>query len=134
MKIITPATALMAAAVALTLGGCASTGNITPQYIAPSTYQTYDCHGLNQEFDRVNRYLEATQKQQSGFSTSGVGIGVSAGRWGISPNISVGVGRNNSNQARNATLSRLFGERDAIVQSARIKQCSFANGLKIYGE
>lgn len=134
MKIITPVAAMLAAVSALTLAGCASTGNITPQYIPPSTYQNYDCNGLNQEFIRVNRYIEATQKQQSGFSTSGVGVGVSAGRWGISPNITFGVGRNNNNQGRDAKLSRLFGERDAIVQNARMKRCSFANGIKIYGE
>lgn len=134
MKLITPMAVITAAVSALSLGGCASTGDVTPQYIAPSTYQSYDCNSLNQEFTRVNRYINATQNQQSGFSTSGVGVGVSAGRWGISPNISFGVGRNNNNQGRDAKLSRLFGERDAIVQSARIKQCSFANGIKIYGE
>lgn len=67
-------------------------------------------------------------------SASGVGVGVSAGRWGISPNISFGLGKSNNTKARDAKLSRLYGERDAIVQSARIQRCSFANGIKIYGE
>jgi hypothetical protein len=133
MKIVTTAT-LLATAGIFALTGCASTGNITPQYIAPSAYQSYDCQALNQEYVRVNRYVDAARKEQSTLSTSGVGIGVSAGRWGISPNISFGVGKSNDTKGRDAKLSRLYGERDAIIQSARIKRCGFANGIKIYGE
>ncbi len=133
MKIFTAAT-LLAATGLLGLSGCASTGNITPQYVPPSNYQGYDCQTLSQEYNRVNRYVEATRNEQSSLSTSGVGIGVSAGRWGISPNISFGVGKSNNTKARDAKLSRLYGERDAIIQSARVKRCSFANGIKIYGE
>ncbi|WP_201575606.1 MULTISPECIES: hypothetical protein [Psychrobacter] len=133
MKIFTAAT-LLAATGLLGLSGCASTGNITPQYVPPSNYQGYDCQTLSQEYNRVNRYVEAARNEQSSLSTSGVGIGVSAGRWGISPNISFGVGKSNNTKARDAKLSRLYGERDAIIQSARVKRCSFANGIKIYGE
>ena len=114
--------------------GCASTGNITPQYVPPNTYQSYDCQSLSQEYARVERYVDAALNEQSTFSASGVGVGISAGRWGISPNISFGVGRSNDKKARNAKLSRLYGEADAIIQSARVKRCSFANGIKIYGE
>ena len=133
MKMFKTAT-LLAATGILALSGCASTGNVTPQYVPPSTYQNYDCQALSQEYSRVNRYVEAARNEQSTFSASGVGVGISAGRWGISPNISLGVGKNNNTKARDAKLSRLYGERDAIVQSARIQRCSFANGLKIYGE
>lgn len=133
MKIFTAAT-LLAATGLLGLSGCASTGNIMPQYVPPSNYQGYDCQTLSQEYNRVNRYVEAARNEQSSLSTSGVGIGVSAGRWGISPNISFGVGKSNNTKARDAKLSRLYGERDAIIQSARVKRCSFANGIKIYGE
>ena len=133
MKIFT-ATALLATAGIFGLSGCASTGNITPQYIPPSTYQSYDCQSLNQEYVRVNNYVNAARNEQSTLSASGVGVGISAGRWGISPNISFGVGQSNNNKARDAKLSRLYGERDAIIQSARIQRCSFANGVKIYGE
>lgn len=133
MKTLTTATLLITAGV-FGLSGCASTGNVTPQYVPPSTYQTYNCQSLSQEYVRVNRYVDAARNEQSSLSTSGVGVGVSAGRWGISPNISFGVGKNNNNQARDAKLSRLYGERDAIVQSARIQRCSFVNGVKIYGE
>ncbi|TXD96426.1 hypothetical protein ES754_09765 [Psychrobacter frigidicola] len=133
MKTLTAAT-LLATAGIFGLTGCASTGNIAPQYVAPSAYQGYDCQALSQEYMRVNRYVDGTRKQQSSLSASGVGVGVSAGRWGISPNISFGVGKSNDNKARDAKLSRLYGERDAIIQSARIQRCSFANGVKIYGE
>ena len=127
-------TALLATAGIFGLSGCASTGNITPQYIQPSTYQSYDCQALNQEYVRVNSYVNAARNEQSTLASTGVGVGISAGRWGISPNISFGVGQSNNTKARDAKLSRLYGERDAIVQSARIQRCSFANGIKIYGE
>ncbi|MGO2997425.1 MAG: hypothetical protein ACTIDV_05350 [Moraxellaceae bacterium] len=133
MKTFRTAT-LLAATGILALSGCASTGNVTPQYVPPSTYQNYDCQALGQEYNRVNRYVEAARNEQSTFAASGVGVGISAGRWGISPNISLGVGKSDNTKARDAKLSRLYGERDAIVQSARIQRCSFANGIKIYGE
>jgi len=133
MKTLT-VTALLATAGIFGLSGCASTGNITPQYIPPSTYQSYDCQALNQEYIRVNSYVNAARNEQSTLASTGVGVGISAGRWGISPNISFGVGQSNNNKARDAQLSRLYGERDAIIQSARIQRCSFANGIKIYGE
>ena len=133
MKNFTTAT-LLAAAGIFGLSGCATSGNLTPQYVPPSTYQSYNCESLAQEYNRVERYVEGTSKQRSSLSTSGVGVGISAGRWGISPNISFGVGQSNDNKARDAKLSRLYGERDAIVQSARIQRCSFADGLKVYGE
>lgn len=133
MKNITAAT-LLATAGIFGLSGCATSGNLTPQYVPPSTYQNYDCQSLSQEYIRVNRYVDAARKEQSTLSTSGVGVGVSAGRWGISPNISFGVGKSNNTKGRDARLSRLYGERDAIIQSARIQRCSFANGVKIYGE
>lgn len=133
MKIFTT-TALLATAGIFGLSGCATSGNLTPQYIPPSTYQNYDCQALSQEYNRVERYVEAARSEQSTLSSTGVGVGVSAGRWGISPNISFGLGQSNDRKARDAKLSRLYGEADAIIQSARIQRCSFANGIKIYGE
>lgn len=129
-----PLALLSIVASSLLFAGCASTGNISPQYIPPSNYQSYDCNALNQEYNRINSYIQQTQQQQATLSTTGVGVGISAGRWGISPNISVGLGKSGNTQARDAKLSRLFGERDAVVQSARLKQCAFANGLKVFGE
>lgn len=134
MKTLSTAATLLVTAGIFGLSGCATSGNLTPQYIPPSTYQNYDCQSLSQEYSRVERYVDAARNEQSSFSASGVGVGISAGRWGISPNISFGVGKSNSNKARDAKLSRLYGEADAIIQSARMKRCSFANGIKIYGE
>ena len=136
MRLITSRLSALLAltASAALLSSCASTGNISPQYIPPSNYQSYNCSALGQEYNRINTYVKQAQQQQSTLSTTGVGVGVSAGRWGISPNISFGVGKSGNTQARDAKLSRLYGERDAVVQSARLKQCDFANGLKIYGE
>lgn len=118
----------------LVISGCASTGNVTPQYISPSTYQNYDCSTLSQEYNRINSYINNEKSSASGITTTGVGVGVSAGRWGISPNINIGLGKSNNNAARDAKLSRLYGESDAVVQSARIKNCAFAAKLKVYGE
>lgn len=118
----------------MVLTGCASTGNVTPQYIPPSTYQNYDCASLSQEYNRINSYINNEKSSASGITTTGVGVGVSAGRWGISPNINIGLGKSNNNAARDAKLSRLYGESDAVVQSARIKNCAFAAKLKVYGE
>lgn len=134
IRSLNPLSLLTLAASCLLFAGCASTGNISPQYIPPSNYQGYDCNALGQEYNRINNYIKQTQQQQSTINTTGIGVGISAGRWGISPNISVGLGKSGNTQARDAKLSRLFGERDAVVQSARLKQCAFANGLKIYGE
>ena len=133
MKKLTAATLLSAAGI-FGLSGCATSGNLTPQYVPPSTYQNYNCQALTQEYNRVNSYVEATRNERSTLSSSGVGVGISAGRWGISPNISFGVGKSNDTKARDVKLSRLYGERDAIIQSARIQRCSFVDGIKIYGE
>lgn len=62
MKTFTTATLL---AGIFALSGCASTGNITPQYVPPSTYQNYNCQALGQEYTRVNRYVEAARNEQS---------------------------------------------------------------------
>lgn len=131
MKPLLPISLL--AGTAIWLSGCATT-QLTPQYIPPSTYQSYDCTQLLNERQRVERYITNTRQQQSTLSTTGVGVGVSAGRGGIYPNISFGIGKSQNTQARDAKLSRLYGERDAIIQAGRIQRCQWANGLKVYGE
>ena len=64
MKTLTTG-ALLAIAGVFGLSGCASTGNVTPQYVPPSTYQNYDCQALNQEYIRVNRYVTDASNRQS---------------------------------------------------------------------
>ena len=125
---------LLATTALVVLAGCATTSNISPQYIAPSTYQGYDCAGLQQELSRIDSYIEQAKSQQTTLAATGVGVGVSAGSWGISPNITFGIGKSSNSQARDAKLSRLFGERDAAIQSARLKKCAFVAGQKVYGE
>lgn len=118
---------------ALALSACATTKGIAPQYINPTTYANHSCQSLAQEIERVSKVASQTEKQQSGLSASGIGVGIAAGRGGIYPTISFGVGQSTSNQKK-ATLSKLYGEHDAMVVSARQKGCAFADSIKIYGE
>lgn len=124
---------LIAAAALLT--GCASTGKIAPQYINPNTYQAHTCQTLQQEVNRVSAIIEQTQKQQFSLSSTGINVGLTGGRGGIYPTISLGMGSgSNQRAAKNNTLSRLYGEHDAMIVAARQKTCAFATGIKIYGE
>ncbi|WP_294035195.1 hypothetical protein [uncultured Moraxella sp.] len=124
-----------AATAALVLTGCASTGKVAPQYVNPTTYQNYDCTALQSEVNRVTALVEQTQNQQVGLSASGVGIGLTGGRHGIYPTISLGMGTGSSQKtAKQNALSRLYGEHDAMIVAARQKGCAFAQGVKIYGE
>ncbi|MDO5652055.1 MAG: hypothetical protein Q4G13_07995 [Moraxella sp.] len=117
------------------LTGCASTGNITPQYINPANYQAYDCQSLQSEIQRISSTAEQTEKRNVGLSATGMGIGIAGGRHGIYPTVSFGVGSGSGQrQAKQGELSRLYGEHDAMVVAARQKGCNFAQGIKIYGE
>lgn len=126
---------MIAAVSAVALAGCATTGNITPQYVNPNMYHSYDCTQLQSEVRRVTTLVERAQNEQIGLSASGIGIGVTGSRHGIYPSISWGVGTNSRQRtAKKETLSRLYGEHDAMILAARQKQCAFAQGVKIYGE
>ena len=125
-------TALAAAALVLT--GCSAKQTIAPQYINPTAYSQYDCTTLASEIKRVEQLAVATENQQSGLSATGVGIGIAGGRHGIYPTVSFGVGRNTNAANKKNTLSRLYGEHDAMVVAARQKGCAFVQGMKIYGE
>lgn len=116
------------------LAGCATTSNITPQYINPASYQHHDCQTLQGEIVRIGKLTDDTKKQNIPLST-GVGIGIAGGRHGIYPTISIGTGvGSGQRQAKKNTLARLYGEHDAMVIAARQKQCAFAKDIKIYGE
>mgnify|MGYP000179718238 CR=1 FL=1 len=114
----------------LSLGGCATLP--TPQYTSPNTYQQYDCTQLNIEYNRVAQYISASASQHTGFSMSGIGIGIGVGRGGVYPTVNVGLGSVNGGNRNNLAIA--LGERDAIVQAARIKQCSFVSNLKLINE
>lgn len=117
------------AVLATTITGCATMP--TPTYVATDKYQSYDCGTLASEYNRIDQYV-ATAPRSGGLRSTGIGIGIGAGRGGIYPTISMGVG--SGGNANNSNLALAMGERDAVVQSARIKHCSFANTLKLYGE
>lgn len=120
------------AGIALT--GCATTGNIAPQYINPANYQNYDCNALQKEVARISELARATEKQNISLGT-GVGIGISAERGGIYPTISLGTGiTGGQRQAKTNQLAKLYGEHDAMIVSARQKNCAFAQNVKIYGK
>ncbi|MFW2178231.1 MULTISPECIES: hypothetical protein [unclassified Moraxella] len=121
--------ALATSVISTTFVGCATTPS--PEYISPNTYQTYDCNALSNEYNRVTQYINANQ-HQGGLTMSGVGIGIGIGRGGIYPNISLGVGQ--ANTANRSNLAIAMGQRDAMIQSARLKQCGFAQGLKLSSE
>lgn len=111
------------------LAGCASMPS--PQYVSPNTYQSYTCTQLATEYQRVNQYIVANP-QKSGLTMSGMGLGIGIGRGGIYPTVSLGVGQVNGGNKANLALA--LGERDAIVQSARLKQCGFVTGIKLTTE
>ena len=102
---------LMAAAV-LALSACAA----KPAYVSSSNYQGFDCAQLAREYRVANQRLSSLP---GGFSASGIGVGIAAGSWGISPQVSMGVGRSTSKTQK----SQLLGEIEAIERSAEYKGC-----------
>lgn len=112
------------------LAGCSSVPNA--QYVPINRYQSYDCAQMGSEFSRLNQYINANLNQRSGFTMSGVGLGIGIGQGGIYPNISLGVGQVNAGNRQNLAVA--LGERDALIQSARLRQCIFINGVKLSTE
>lgn len=126
---------LIGTLLATVLTGCATTGKIAPQYVSPTKYQAHDCASLQSEVARISDLAKSTENQNVGLSASGVGIGIAGGRGGIYPSISFGMGTGSGQrQAKTNTLAKLYGEHDAMVVTARQKDCAFAKGIKIYGE
>ncbi len=113
----------------VTILGCASMPSA--QYVSPNKYQNFNCQQLSNEYNRQTQYLNSSHTS-SGIRTTGVGIGITGGRHGIYPTISFGVGAGNSSNRNN--LSIVLGERDAVIQSGRLKQCDFTANLKLSTE
>lgn len=114
--------------VAVTLGlltACATT--VKPTYVSPTQYQSLNCAQISAEFNRIQQYIEAgvqTPKRTG----MGVGVGLgggwgSRGGWGLGPSISVNMGQ--SSDTKKTELSRLYGQQDALTQSAQFKNCGF---------
>lgn len=125
MKFLKTSSLLLSVAV---IAGCASTPKA--QYISPNTYQSYDCNALTSEYNRLIQYLNAN-KNPSALTMSGIGVGITGGRHGIYPTISFGVGKANSN---NSNIGIALGEKDAVIQAGRTKQCTFSNNVKLSTE
>lgn len=104
------------------LVGCAS-NPVQPTYVSSAVYKDYTCAQLEQEYRRVNDHIGKASSERKGFDMTGIGVGISAGRGGVYPRVSVGMGK--STDGRNPRLSRLLGERDAIAESSRFKGCDF---------
>lgn len=115
---------------AVLLTGCASMPE--PQYVSVNNYQHYNCQQLTNEFNRTTQYINANANKNTGLQASGVGIGLGIGRGGIYPSISVGLGTINRASNRN-NLAIAMGERDAIVQSGKLKNCAFSQNVPLYG-
>lgn len=120
--------ALVTAALGVT--GCATTPK--PSYVSPNQYQHDDCSKLAIEYNRLMQYISTATRQHHGVTVSGVGLGIGIGRGGVYPNINIGLGQATGGNRNNLAIA--MGEREAVVQAARMKSCPFANGLKLYGE
>ncbi len=118
----------------LLLTSCASTAPITPQYVSSAQYNDYDCLKLTLEYQRVANYIKRNKKQGMDFTTSGIGFGLSGGRHGIYPTVQIGVAKGRDDSYQREELARLFGEHDAILQSARFKQCDKLKNIKLFSE
>jgi hypothetical protein len=103
---------VLVAAAVLALSACAA----KPAYVSSSNYQAFDCSQLAREYTVANQRLGSLP---GGFSASGIGVGIAAGSWGISPQVSMGVGRSTSKNQK----SQLLGEIEAIERSAEFKGC-----------
>ncbi|OBX81211.1 hypothetical protein [Faucicola atlantae] len=110
--------------------GCATTPK--PSYVSPTQYQNYDCGKLNIEYNRLMQYISTASSQHNGLTVSGVGLGIGIGRGGVYPNVNIGLGQTTGGNRNNLAIA--MGEREAIVQAARMKNCAFVNGVKLYGE
>lgn len=110
--------------------GCATTPK--PSYVSPNQYQNYDCGKLNIEYNRLMQYISTASSQHNGLTVSGVGLGIGIGRGGVYPNVNIGLGQTTGGNRNNLAIA--MGEREAIVQAARMQHCAFANGVKLYGE
>lgn len=114
---------LLALTTAL-LSACATT--VKPTYVSPTQYQAMSCSQISGEFYRIQDYIN-NGVQPAKRTGVGVGLGLGGGwgrgGWGFGPSISVNMGQ--SSNTKNTELSRLYGEQDALSQSAQFKNCSY---------
>ena len=108
--------------------GCAS-GPVKPTYVSPTQYQSWNCAQLHSEYARLTQTLangvEPEKRQGMGV---GIGLGSVIGRgggWGVIPSVSVNMGQSSNTQR--TEIAKLFGQQDAIAQSANFKNCPITN-------
>lgn len=112
--------------LAAVLGACAHQP-VKPSYVSPVPYQGWNCAQLHTEYARINQYIQQGVEPATRQHV-GVGIGIGGGwggwgrhGWGISPNISIGMGE--SAATKRSELADLYGQQDAIAQTAQFKNC-----------
>lgn len=118
-------TASMATTILLT---ACSTANVKPTYTSPSKYQHLDCQQIQNEFYRLDTYLEKGVKGSSLGGLGGIGIslggwGGSGGNWGIMPSVSLNMGQLIGGSSKKDETARLLGEQEALIQAAKFKHC-----------
>lgn len=117
---------ILAVATTFTLLAACSTTNVKPTYVSPAQYQALDCHQLQTEYQRIDDYIANGVQGSSSRVGTGIGIGLgggwsSGGGWGVIPSVSISMGQSTS--TKRSETARLLGERDAIAQASRFKNC-----------
>lgn len=98
----------------------ANPDKISPAYVSPIQYQSYNCNQIRQEMMRVSRHVnEITGKQQSQADGDAVALGV--GLVLFWPALFFMIGKDKEEE-----LARLKGEYDALEQTAIQKECDVA--------
>jgi len=130
-KLVSRVIKLSAIAMAtMLMTACATT--VKPTYVSPTQYQSMNCAQLANEFNRIQQYINNGIQPPK---RTGVGVGVGLGGgwgsrgWGIGPSISVNMGQ--SSNTKNTELARLYGEQDALSQTAQFKNCPYVPKRKI---
>lgn len=111
--------AIISIIVALTLVGCASkAAEITPAYVSPMLYQSYNCQQLAAEAQRVSAAAAAATGVQDSQATKDT-VATTVGIIVFWPSLFF-IGGDKQTAAQ---LAQLKGEMDAIQQASIQKQC-----------
>lgn len=104
--------------------GCAHQP-VKPAYVSPVPFQSWNCAQLHTEYARISTHISQGIETPS---RTGVGVGIGLGGgwgyrggWGVVPSISIGMGESRNTQR--TQLAELYGQQDAIAQTAQFKGC-----------
>lgn len=102
--------------------GCAtSSSNITPSYVSPMQYQSFNCNQVEGEMRRISnrvRTVAEIQDKEASNDAAAMGVGLVL-FW---PALFF-LGGSDKEQE----LSQLMGQHEALQQSAIQKECGFAD-------